>query len=46
VHVSGDWYIDRPNSHCGAYKCYYFLACECGAPLSSRLCSSAEKNNA
>ena len=46
VHVAGDWYVDRPNSHCGAYRCYYLFACECGAPLSSRLCTSAEKNNA
>lgn len=43
LQIAGDWYIDRPNSHCGARKCYFFMACECGPPLSSRLCTSGEK---
>jgi hypothetical protein len=43
---AGDWYIDAPNSHCGASRCYYLFACECGAPISSRLCTGSEKGSA
>jgi len=46
VNLTGDWYVDSPNSHCGAYRCYYLFSCECGSPLSSRLCTSAEKRDA
>lgn len=44
--VAGDWYLENAGSHCGAAKCYVFLVCECGPPLSSRLCTSAEKGSA
>ena len=46
VNVGGGWYVENAGSHCGAAKCYVFLACECGPPLSSRLCTSTEKGSA
>ena len=42
----GDWHVSNSGSHCGAKRCYYMFACECGPPLGDRLCTSEEKRNA
>lgn len=46
VHSAGQWYVENAGSHCGARKVWGFFTEECGPPLSSRLCTNAERTTA
>lgn len=46
VYSAGQWYIENAGSHCGARKKWGFFTEECGPPLSSRLCTNAERTTA
>lgn len=46
VHSAGQWYVENAGSHCGARKYWVYFVEECGPPLSSRMCTNAEKSTA
>lgn len=46
VNSGGQWYVQNAGSHCGARRKWGFLTEECGPPLSSRLCTFAERTTA